>query len=501
MIRIIIVDDELLSRIGIQSFIDGKKDISVDGVFGLASEALEFLDKNQIDIVITDIEMADMNGLEFIKEIRNRNLADGIIILSCHDNFEYAREAISLGTDSYMIKHNINEKALLDEIYHVYQKISALPSRKNISVNKTAVQIEENGIYIIGVLKFLNAYSGDERPLLGGQVEETMLIHLIEGIVNQYHMGTLFAPYKKEMFIIFRFDTDTSQQERAAKVRDYVLELRRNVEQYINKSLLFGISPEFRDLREVSICYQKAVIASEFCFYDEDKYIFDSCRTDNSEIPEVNFAADNFLDEEGIGQFMEEFNSFLKKCRENSCDIKLVKQTLIQYVYALVYKVLDEYRFHEELKKKWNSKYQFIPVIMSAENIHALRINLKSVITQFQEELLDQLRKDEFTEVFQFINSNLSLKLTLSEVAAMNCMSIPSFCKKFKERTGMTLVQYINQQKIERVKTYLKNQSYSLEQIAEMTGFTNENYMIRVFKKVTGQTVKDYRSDCNDIGM
>lgn len=57
----------------------------------------------------------------------------------------------------------------------------------------------------------------------------------------------------------------------------------------------------------------------------------------------------------------------------------------------------------------------------------------------------------------------------------------------------MTLIQYINLKKVEQVRLYLKNEDYTLGQIAEMAGFCNENYMIRVFKKITGQTITDFR--------
>lgn len=72
-------------------------------------------------------------------------------------------------------------------------------------------------------------------------------------------------------------------------------------------------------------------------------------------------------------------------------------------------------------------------------------------------------------------------------------MSIPTFTKKFKDRTGMTLVQYLNEKRIMRAKVLLMNKNLSLEQIAEETGFSNANYLVRVFKKVTGSTISDYR--------
>ena len=57
----------------------------------------------------------------------------------------------------------------------------------------------------------------------------------------------------------------------------------------------------------------------------------------------------------------------------------------------------------------------------------------------------------------------------------------------------MTLIGYVNQKKVEQIKYYLKADLYSLEQIAELVGFKNVNYMIRLFKKVTGVTVREYR--------
>lgn len=499
MVRLIIVDDEVLSRIGIKSFIEKKEDIIVGGVFSQASEALDFLNRNQTDIVITDIEMADMNGLEFIRDIRKKNLAEGIIILSCHDNFEYAREAISLGTDSYLLKHSVNEKILIDEIYKVYEKISANTPRKNtIKESSLETMVDRSGVHIVGVLKFSKAYQGEEIPL-SGKVDENMLVHLLEEIVNQYHMGTLFAPYKKDMFIIFRFAADKKPSERETMISEYAFELKKNVEQYVNNSLILGLSQELTDSRDIPICYKNAVTATELSYYDETNFIFKYSNVNSTETPKLHFSPENFLDEGGIEIFMDELQCFLKSCQTNNIRVKTLNEVLIHKVNTLVYKVLNQYRFNEELINKWSSVYQFIPVVMYADNVEQLKINLKRVITQFQEELLYQLRKDEFTEIFQYIDSNLSLKLSLSDIANMNCMSIPSFCKKFKERTGMTLVQYINQQKIERVKVYLKIHNYSLGQIADMTGFSNENYMIRVFKKVTGKTVKDYRSDYEDI--
>ena len=86
------------------------------------------------------------------------------------------------------------------------------------------------------------------------------------------------------------------------------------------------------------------------------------------------------------------------------------------------------------------------------------------------------------------------LKVIVEEyVKSARPVGSKSLCKKFKEKTGMTVVQYMNKKRIERAKLLLKNQKNTLEQVAEQTGFSNANYLVRVFKKVTGQTVSEYR--------
>lgn len=198
MIRIIIVDDEILARIGIQSFVEGEPDISVVATFEMAEDAVEFLKSNRVDIVITDIEMSDMNGLQLIQNIRENNLADGVIIVSCHDNFSYAQEAISSGTDSYVLKHNITKEILMKEIHKVYEKThKSVSETADYSIGRklfsNTADIQGGGVYRVGVLRIKSGETVSAEK--GDHMEGAMLVHLLEEIVSKYKMGTLFAPY------------------------------------------------------------------------------------------------------------------------------------------------------------------------------------------------------------------------------------------------------------------------------------------------------------------
>ncbi|WMJ89948.1 response regulator transcription factor [Anaerocolumna sp. MB42-C2] len=500
MIKTIIVDDEVLARIGIQTFLEKHENISVENTFSLAGDALEYLKNNRaIDIVITDIEMSEMNGLDFIREIREQKLANEIIIVSCHDNFNYARQAMELGADYYILKQEINEEKLIQTIEKAYEEkiasIQEIPYSFDLDKVQNQVIQQELG-YIIGVLKLKGQYDINGN-LLPVNVDESMVINLIDNIVKKDNMGTLFTPYKKDMFILFQFPKIIEEQEREKLLKSYCDDLVQNIQIFINGKLLVGYSNYFVELQKVREKYEEASNALKRDFYFTDRYLFSPNNNSVGKFPELQFSSDKFLDEGGIDVFKKELEWFIANCREYQVDVEWLKRTLIIKLNILVYQVIHEYIFSDELMKKWDEKFQNNEVMQSQD--HQIMIErIFRIMKQFQSDLLYQIRKDNFNEVLQFINEHIQEEISLTEVANLNCMSIAHFCKKFKERTGLTLIGYVNQKKVEQIKYYLKTEQYSLEQIAEFVGFQNVNYMVRLFKKVTGMTIREFRK--NSIG-
>lgn len=491
MIQTIIVDDEILSRIGIQSFIDGKENITVSGVFESAEDAIEFLKENPVDIIITDIEMAQMNGLQFIKIIRQENLADGVIILSCHDDFSYAQEAISMGTDSYMLKYNVTEEKLINEIKKVYEKIRKTKPRE-IPVGKALNKSEnmEEGIFLIGVMHFLERESIKNSG--ESNLDSLMLTHLLEGIVERYQMGTLFTPYNKEIFIIFKFPLDTKKEELKQMLDTNISLIMKNMKQYISGSVVFGISSTFTDLKLTREKYEEAAEAVQQSFFEGDSSCF-FYEGEGEILPPLEFSTDRFPEKGSTEIFKQELNMYLRTARFHRGSVQKLKEQISQAVTLMVYQTMKAHGLSEEFSHKWNSESRFISIITMADTEKVMREQLLDMIERFRAEMAAELEKDDLFKVFSYIEQNLEKKLTLSELTELCCMSIPSFSKKFKERTGLTAVEYINERRIERAKALMKNQNYSLWQIAEMTGFSNANYLVRVFKKVTGQTASEYR--------
>lgn len=489
MIRTIIVDDELLAGAGIRSLIEGRDDIAVSGVFEMPMEAVEFLRETMVDVVITDIEMADMNGLEFIQMIREEHLADGIIILSCHDEFSYAQEAIARGTDSYLLKHHVSADLLTAEIHKVYEKNRYSGNTRAPGVKKETV-LTGREIYTVGALRILpGGFAGEPG---GGQVERTMLTHVLERIVARYEMGTVFSPLNREMFIVFQDDKNRGGAERRELLYSNISIIEGAVQQYVDGRIIFGLSGEFTDLKQMHEKYHEALRAVELNFYWPQTTIFSYRRTGSDFAPWA-FSTAHFLEGDGLVVFQGELDGCMERAGRSQLAVQDLQGHLLQAVTKMIYQILNEHPFGEALMRRWSPDVALIAAITQEGDAAGLKDRLTKIMEHFRSECLAELKEDALIPVFEYIERHLEEKLSLVELAELACMSVPTFSKKFKEQTDLTLVQYLNERRIERAKFLMKNKEYSLETVAEKSGFSNANYLVRVFKKVTGQTVSEYR--------
>lgn len=105
MIRVVVVEDEWIIRRGIVKIIqENVSEIQVVGDFSNGQECLDFLKGSQCDLIISDIRMPQMGGLEMIRHLRNENVPVDFVLLSGYDDFEYCREAIQNGVIDYILK-------------------------------------------------------------------------------------------------------------------------------------------------------------------------------------------------------------------------------------------------------------------------------------------------------------------------------------------------------------------------------------------------------------
>lgn len=143
--RAIVVDDEPKIRKGLSSLIGRAKDWEVTGCFGAASEALEYLKRHSVELIVTDIRMPQTSGLDLIYKIREVNRQIAIIIVSGYSDFSYAQRAIELGVKRYLTKPTNPT-----ELFRVLEEI-----RSNIAPGRTEQAKEPANQLIAKVQRYI----------------------------------------------------------------------------------------------------------------------------------------------------------------------------------------------------------------------------------------------------------------------------------------------------------------------------------------------------------
>ena len=112
MINVVLADDHVLVRDGIKALLEDQTGITVIGEASNGKEALEVIVKNKPEVLIVDIRMPEMNGIEVVAEITKKNIHVKTLVLSMHDSEEYVVKSIQAGADGYLLKGASKEEFL-----------------------------------------------------------------------------------------------------------------------------------------------------------------------------------------------------------------------------------------------------------------------------------------------------------------------------------------------------------------------------------------------------
>ena len=167
MYRTLVADDDFLVRSYLKTLDSWEKagyEIVDDAEDG--EEAYTFLQKEKIDVLVTDLSMPVMDGIELIRKLREENREIYIIVLSCHDDFEYVKEAMRLGADEYVLKNSLDE----DSLYETLEKSARLIEKRR---RKSQEQAQTRKLVRLGshALKYY-FFNGLISGTLKGQARE-----------------------------------------------------------------------------------------------------------------------------------------------------------------------------------------------------------------------------------------------------------------------------------------------------------------------------------------
>ena len=513
MYRILIVDDEFLVRLGLKTTIDwNAHGYDVVGEASNGNEALEMVASLKPDIILVDIKMPLMDGLDFIKRAKEISRDLSFLILTNYESFQYAKRAVQLGVSQYLLKSEINGEVLLaalEEITKGYQEqakrsrgsdwermkyLSSSLSRGQINrpIAEERLEIPPRGLFpnpTYAVIKYhCNISSMNEQSI--GMLSKTMAslvtaeypgVTYVEVFFQMHYYLTLIVPVDRDVDISVFF-RDKSQM------------IARKIKYYFSAALRGGIS-EALPPEKIPEMLNQAERARRSCFFGNEPFImYDSgFQGQLREMEKVHVSSSRtaaFLtdgDYEGIRSYVRNIFEILRR----------------QMNYANVRHAFFDFLSNGKsfLEKLDGEEKELLSARLDYDNWNALTSidEAENYIYDVFEMLIQQTHDGgarysiSVRKSISYIEENYALNITLQDVADHVSISKNYLSMLFKQETGINFVSYLNRYRIEKAKQLLTTTNMKIYEIADSVGFYSPYYFSKVFKEITKMQCKEYR--------
>ena len=338
-ISIVIVDDEVLVRQGIKSYIESAdENMEITGTFSNAKDAIEFLQNNSVQILITDIKMAQMSGVDLIRHCVRCLYPMGIIVLSCHDSFEYAREAFALGADAYILKDEVTQPQLIAEIKRTYVRLRSAAVNHCEAAEFTAPDTAQcpSRPCIAARISFRTKY--ERFTPLKMNADSKIVFDVASEIVRSNSAGRLLN-LNGEMLLCIEPEDASDVKAIREKVTLAAKQLYVNLLNYFNERVYLSVS-DLCAAQDFRGAVNQATSAADPAFYDTASTLFffsDRGRTDAESKAAFYTRLIDLQSQEWYACFRADLEAYFARARR----VILPPKKLIQNMHGFLYKLED----------------------------------------------------------------------------------------------------------------------------------------------------------------
>lgn len=500
--KVLIVDDEYLVRLGLRtSFHWALHGFEIVGEASNGEEALRVFEKTDPDILLTDIKMPVMDGIELIEILKKRKPQLYVALLTNHDDFSYARRAIQLGASQYILKSELQEETILSALKMASDSMSGdsvrqhrssrLDSyiRKSLLSGTNRPEIPEEEIEKLP--------GGDYAALscrcdLSSLLEETQIsfhkacLAMLQDVNPGARIVSAEEDHILRVFLLCRLK-DAGDIE---ALKEHMRLAISNLRQYYEIEFRAGVSGIHR-VQELPLLISEANEALDLCFFCSENCCSREAdrRQENVHVGHRKLSAlIEAKDWPALKQEIELLFDQLQLCRSmamaEACYIDLLSLAR-QTSYAHV--LLGE-DFIREKKIDYQSYRSFGHIDEMKVYIMDLYRSMMNLISGKGKRYSSIVSRS-----IAFIQNNYSRTISLAEAAEDACVSKSYLSLLFKQETGINFSKYLMDYRIERAKQLLSQSAMHIYEIAEQVGFPNPYYFSKVFKEYTGKSCKEYR--------
>ncbi|WP_438434218.1 response regulator [Gorillibacterium sp. sgz500922] len=498
MLNIMVVDDEERIRLGLAKLIELSGDeFRVIGIYENALELLEHLEEEEPDLVVTDIKMPQMDGLRLIERIRERKPSVSIAIISGFSEFDYARQAIRLGVEEYLLKpvdtdelNALLERVRLKRIRERSQQITA----KDDYIRLLAINGPDK---LTDALKAEAEAALTEHPLFRDYYACFVLrasADRIQERIRSWSSGLnretrVLSWELNETVLLVSIRPDDNTET----IRSLGAGLLANLP--VNVHVRAGTSGIYSSPLALNESYHEALTALHYAWYEEGIRVLASADKLAKRADEASSTLHRLID--------RDFRSALHTLDSERAEAAIktwiheAGQTHLPWTLLNEHSALLQTLVRDEKAERGFSQEEETEAIYPAgyADWHEFGRALLQFV-QEQTKLLSELQQDNriIETVKGYIQEHYTEEIELSKLAELVFLTPSYLSKLFRVKTGETITDLIISLRIEQAKRLLATElSLKTYEVGERVGYADPAYFNKVFKKIAGLTPKEYR--------
>lgn len=538
MLKVFLVEDEFIVRQGIKNNIDWKAHgYDFCGEASDGEVAFPMIQKLRPDIVITDIKMPFMDGLALSKLIKKELPWTEIIILTGHEKFEYAKEALKIGVAEYLSKP-ISGDELLREVGVLAEKIEEKRKERAIK-EKYTTEMEENFLkdrkdlfqyMVLGskTMPELLEVAGELGVDLSAMWYNIVLLHIkssrhakdeysnsivkIEADIKNLEKENSILFFDRNLegsAILFKADSKEELQQLQESV---ILNIEGILNQYKNVQYFGGIGEPVNRLSELPVSFERASRAFAHRYFVEDNCIIDNndmqknAYVENDEFNIVNVDTKQ-IDRTKIKEFLKIgvkddvvyfVDEFVRGLNKGAMESNIFRQYITMDAYFSVVDFVESIQMPKEEIETLDIASN---VLKSVENASAYMIRIIKQAVELRDKASSNKYGNIVDDIMKYIEQNYANDdLSLNVVASHVNFSPNHLSAVFSQQTGQTFIKYLTDYRMNKAKELLRCSSDKSSDIALAVGYKDPHYFSYLFKKTQNMTPTQYRGGKSSEG-
>ena len=529
--KILIADDESYMRMSLKTSLDWEAyGFQVIGEANHGEDALLKIAELRPDIVLMDIKMPIMDGLQALEKLQGWSDPPKVIMLSSYKEFEYVREGMRLGALDYIHKPSLDEAGMFDtlrraretimrERKHTDEIVNLRQNAERVKPNMKAVffkewsegairhtwEIEEKmkeydvrlqepnlvcfSLHIDQFSKVRKRYKQDMEYLLYFSIQ-----NILSEVLRKFDEVEFFQHGQNGFAILKTYSNLRSTQSIYSEQWNLIKTVQNALHKFMNINVSFGISALHNSLLDVPIALKEAEKVLESNFFDKESGVsfFQSEGSGISKKENVNkYAFDKKvqqikqeIENEQWDRVLVSMEKLFEELRQNR---QISKQEMLRIATYL------HYAFSRACETETGLPIAGFPAIEeffeaeTQQQIYELLVQ-EAELVQYKKNLnaASQIMNHKIRLVIDYIHEYYDRDLNLEELSHYVGLNHSYLSRLFKEQTGMVLIQYINQYRVNKSLDLLLNSTMKTYEIAEKVGFKSTDNFYIAFKRLIG---------------